>query len=80
MISILISIQVLVSGEYLQWRQGRIDIGEDHDRNALPLKCAVSANWQMLYERKMVTLACTDYSPENNHDWKSYIGTDSLRE
>ncbi len=73
--------QIHASGYYLQWRQERIDIGEGHDKNGQHLNCAVSTNRRLKgwwNERKMATLACTDYSPENNHDGKSHIGTDAL--
>ncbi len=36
--------RIHASGYYLQWRQGRIDIGEGHDKNGQRLNCAVSAN------------------------------------
>ena len=28
----------------------------------------------------MVTLACSDYSPEDNHNWKSHIGPKTFHE
>jgi hypothetical protein len=28
----------------------------------------------------MATLACTDYSPKNNHNWKCPIGTETFHE
>ena len=26
----------------------------------------------------MATLACTDYSPENKHNWKGHIGAEAF--
>jgi hypothetical protein len=69
---------VPVDNIYPQEHRGRTGTREVRDRNVRRLICGECYGGR--HQRKVGTLACTDYSPEDSHNWEGHVGTNALHE